>query len=275
MNLPLVLDACTIINLLRIDDEGDEYLYKKIKSLKLFISDTVYNEVLKNTNNKPIEQYQKDAINHRFPSFAHNIVYLDLEYRKIYTEEIKKYCSYHKDNGEFQSALLSLFLCRKLQCRLVFYTDDSPAKKDFNEFFVFQQIGAIGDTVDFLLFLYWSTPDFSIKYLEKYLTNLHGEYATQLKLLFNEISKNKDRFIKEKIKDAMMKSHLTKIETGYSNLDLDLLNEGITYFVDNKVKYDKIYNIINKYKDVYKGGEITIKIRNIQNKIKNHQLYKI
>jgi hypothetical protein len=47
MILPIILDTCTIINVLRIDNE-EEFLVKKLKDFNFQISDCVYNRVYMN-----------------------------------------------------------------------------------------------------------------------------------------------------------------------------------------------------------------------------------
>lgn len=47
MKHPVILDVCTIINLLRIDGE-DEFLFRTLKSLNLNIANIVYEEVNNN-----------------------------------------------------------------------------------------------------------------------------------------------------------------------------------------------------------------------------------
>lgn len=51
MKLPIVLDTCTILNLLRID-EDDEFLYKKLIKLNINICQKVFEEANKNINTK-------------------------------------------------------------------------------------------------------------------------------------------------------------------------------------------------------------------------------
>lgn len=46
MKHPVVLDACTIINLLRIDE--DEFLFRLLCSLRLYVADLVNQEIMKN-----------------------------------------------------------------------------------------------------------------------------------------------------------------------------------------------------------------------------------
>jgi len=273
MIFPVVLDTCTIINLLRID-EDDEFLFKNLKNLNLNISDCVYNEVQKNVNKKPLTKEQKDYITQRLPSFAAHIISPDKKFKDDYLAELKKFCNYTKENGELHSTLLSLHICRKEGSRLFFYTDDFPAKRQFAPYFSYQQIGIIGDSVDLLLFLYWSVLDFKEKRLNKYLQNLYSEYATPLKDFSNKITTNKDSWLKSNSKDIKLKDNLLKIERGCYDLNFAILNEGIGFFKTNKDRYKTINNLIGKYPDIDTESEITVKIKDVRDKLNNYKICK-
>ena len=62
MSQPIVLDACTIINLLRIDDEEDEFLYKHIIAQNLHIAEKVHVEVRNNYSKNQLSQKQNNYI---------------------------------------------------------------------------------------------------------------------------------------------------------------------------------------------------------------------
>jgi hypothetical protein len=273
MILPVVLDTCTIINLLRID-EDDEFLFKKLKNLNLNISDCVYNEAQRNANKKSLTKEQKDYITQQLPFFAKHIITPDKKFKDDYFSELKQFCNYPKENGELHSTLLSLHLCRKDGYRLFFYTDDFPAKRQLAPYFSYQQIGSIGDSVDLLLFLYWSVPDFKEKQLNKYLQNLYSEYATSLKNFSNKISKGKEFWLEKKPKDTKLKDNLSKIEKGCSDLNFVIINEAINFFRLDKSKYMEINNIIKEYPDINIETEITVKIKDIKSKLDSYKICK-
>ncbi|MDR1182300.1 MAG: hypothetical protein LBL13_10035 [Bacteroidales bacterium] len=273
MILPVVLDTCTIINVLRIDDE-DEFLFKRLKDLNLYISDNVYNEAHKNVNHKPLSREQRDYITQQLPFFATRIVSPDARIKKDFFEDLKNFCNYKKENGELHSTLLSLHICRNEGSRLFFYTDDFPAKRLFSSYFVYQQIGTIGDSVDLLLFLFWSVPDFKEKRLKEYLQNLYSEYVSPLQNFTKQIEQNKDSWLKEKPKDTKLKENLQKIETGYLNLDFHILNDAIAFFKSNKSKYQEINNVIKEYPDIDTETELTVKIKDVIEKLNNFKICK-
>ena len=123
MKLPIVLDTCTILNLLRID-EDDEFLYKKLIKLNINICQKVFEEANKNINTKHFSNSQKKYISSHIPYFGTYILTCDERFESEYKAKIKQFCNYKKENGEFYSALISLYLCRNKNCRLYFYTDD-------------------------------------------------------------------------------------------------------------------------------------------------------
>ena len=266
MILPIVLDTCTIFNILRIDNE-DEFLYKKLKGLNLHISDYVYNEAQRNINYKPFLKEQKDYITQQLPSFAKHIVSPDEKIKTDFFDSLKKFCNYIKEDGELHSTLLSLYICRKEGTRLFFYTDDFPAKKQFDPYFSYQQIGTIGDSVDLLLFLFWSVSDFKEKQLKDYLQSLRSEYAIPLRNFSKEIELKKDLWLNSKPRDKKLRENLHKIETGGINLEFDILNEGINFFRRNKSQYKAINDIIKKYPDIDTETELTVKINYVMKKL--------
>ena len=70
-------------------------------------------------------------------------------------ELVREISNYSKRaNGELYSSALSLYLSRMEMEKVLFYTDDFPAKSDFRSCFECQQMGFIGDTVDLLVFLH-------------------------------------------------------------------------------------------------------------------------
>ena len=56
---------------------------------------------------------------------------------------VKRRSNYEKENGEFYSVALSLYLSRLDSSHVIFYTDDKPAEEHFASFFRNQQIGKI------------------------------------------------------------------------------------------------------------------------------------
>lgn len=276
MIFPIVLDTCTILNLLRIDVE-DEFLYKKLRELDIKICRTVYEEANKNVNPKNFSENQKEYISSHTPHFSALIYNCEeyFEFEKKYKDNIKQFCNYKKENGEFYSTLISLHICRKESCRLYFYTDDYPAKRTFDSYFNYQQIGTIGDTVDLLVFLFWINPDFKQQKLEKYLQNLLSEFATPFKKFHNQFTEKKQTWISNKIKNRKMIENLNGIEDGLRKLDLEKIETGIAFFKDNRRAYRDINTFLDSYSDINLSGYMVVKIKETVNRLREHPIYKM
>lgn len=185
MNNVVVLDACTIVNLARID-EGN-FIEDKVRVLKPYAVEKVIDEVKERY--VPTSRATTRKL-HLVPYWGGLTRLEDKEVEEM-AMAIRAFLNYQKKpNGELYSAALSLLLSRLAGEKVLFYTDDNPAKREFTSYFDFQQTGYIGDTVDLLVFLYWLSPQgtFSKDELEKFLTALRGEYVSKLKELQKKIS---------------------------------------------------------------------------------------
>ncbi|MFL1684401.1 hypothetical protein [Coprobacter secundus] len=274
MKLPIVLDTCTILNLLRID-EDDEFLYKKLIKLNINICQKVFEEANKNINTKHFSNSQKKYISSHIPYFGTYILTCDERFESEYKAKIKQFCNYKKENGEFYSALISLYLCRDKNCRLYFYTDDHPAKNIFDSYFSYQQIGVIGDTIDLLVFLCWSNSDFKQHMLEKYLQNLLSEFAIPFKNFKDQFLKMKKEWIARDVKNKRLYEELNKIEEGIEKLDFETIGIGIDYFKKDSKSYKEINAFLDSYSDINLSGYMALKIKKTIISLRKHSIYKM
>lgn len=277
MKHSIILDACTIINLLRIDGE-DEFIFKLLKLLDLNIASLVFEEVNSNVKKNPLSEEQKRYIDQRIPQFipfsrkTDNIIN---DISQDFFEQVRKFTKHtKKDNGELISSVLSLCVSRENNSKVYFYTDDFPAKEQFAPFFAFQQIGVIGDSIDLLLFLYWSNSDFKEKSLRKYLQDLKSEYNTPLKQLVNIIQKKKDSFSVRDKKDPNLNENINKIISGYFDSNLELMNEGILFFTKIN-KYLTLKNIINQFPDIDKECLLSQKVQHALQYLSSNRIFKV
>jgi len=277
MKHPVILDACTIIHLLCIDE--DEFLFKSIKSLDLHIANIVYQEVCRNVNKKSLPDEQKKYIEQTTPSLLSFSRQTENIIKDISEDYFKNLCDFtehkKKHNGELLSTALSLCVSREKNSKVYFYTDDFPARNQFSNYFEYQQIGVIGDSVDLLLFLHWTNSDFDEKHLKKHLQDLKSECNTSLKEFVNKIQKKKEKFtIKEK-KDKNLIQNIDKILNGYY-LEFDALsiNKSITFFNSSK-KYTAIKEIIKQFPDIDKECWLSKKIINTMELLSSHSIFKI
>lgn len=186
MNNVVVLDACTIVNLARID-EGN-FLEDKVKALKPYVVEKALGEV-KDRYIPPSSTSRQKL--HIVPYWG-GLARIDDNDVQELADSVRVFLNYtKKPNGELYSAALSLFLSRVMGEKVLFYTDDYPAMSEFTRYFDFQQTGYIGDTVDLLVFLYWLSPQeaFSKDELKRYITALRGEYVSKVKTLQKKIVK--------------------------------------------------------------------------------------
>ena len=80
MRLPIVLDTCTILNLLRIED--DDFLYKKLMKLEINICQSVFEEANRNVKTKTFSDSQKKYISSHTPQLVPFIVGCDEQFEK-------------------------------------------------------------------------------------------------------------------------------------------------------------------------------------------------
>jgi hypothetical protein len=199
MKIPIVIDACTFINLLRID-EDDDFLYNHLKSYNVHITGTVYNEIKSNIFKNATSMTDRRRFNKIISSITTDFVFHNDESIKEgvgdYYEKVFDYVENAKPNGELYSSILALYLSRTEESKVCFLTDDFPAKENFKNFFILQQIGYIEDTVDLLLMLHWINSDFSKKRLENKLLELQSEYKRTQKAFVESVVELKTSFKK-------------------------------------------------------------------------------
>ncbi len=277
MKHPVILDACTIINLLRIDEE-DEFLFKSLMSLDLNIASIVYEEVNDNIKKNSLSDEQKKYIEQVIPLFLPFSRQNNDIIKDISQEFFDKLCGFSnhnkRHNGELLSSALSLCISREKNSKVYFYTDDFPAKKQFAPYFLYQQIGAIGDSVDLLLFLYWAKSDFNEKHLKKCLQDLKSEYNIPLKQLVSKIQIKKDSFSKKDKTDKKLIENMDKILHGYLQSNSQLMIEGVSFFNESS-KYPEIKRIIKQFPDMDKECLLSNKVQYVINSLSSYNIFKI
>ncbi|MBR5082443.1 MAG: hypothetical protein IKX35_08400 [Bacteroidales bacterium] len=191
----VVIDACSLINLLRID-EDDDFLYKHLKLFDIHIAKTVYDELLTNVFKNSIDVADKKRI-----SVVLSLIQTDFtlhqdeeifnDIGRVFLDKTVHYTNHHKKpNGELCSTLLSLVLSRSEESKICFITDDFPAKEQFKCFFSVQQIGVIQDSIDLLISMHWLSPqeEFPLNTLKHKLIDLRAECVRNLKVFLDDVS---------------------------------------------------------------------------------------
>lgn len=230
MNRPLVFDACTVINLLSIDDD-DCLLLKAIRKatvidekVNFFIAEFVENEIKVNLIKRFPDKDNRDVLMQKLREnrvlYYNNDIINDLS--TDFWDQIKDFAHHTKrENGELYSTALALLLSRLNKRRVTFYTDDYPAKEEFYPFFRYQQIGSIEDTVDLLLFLHWSNENFTLIKLISKLRDLKAYYIKDLyfiRTFVEEQLKNKPKKDAQKHLNALLEAYSGKLPFSESRI---------------------------------------------------------
>lgn len=291
-NICCLLDACTAINLIHIDE--DDFLLKKIDKLDLHINDVVFKEIKANIN-----KYKK----------SDNKIYkIDIaEKRKIidqkltffrgkntdngnlfnnvgsdYIEKIKEVTKYTKKvNGELYSTAYALYLSRINEKRVFFYTDDHPASEYFSPFFDYQQIGQIKDSVDLLVLLYWLDEKFTEPQLDHVLSELYSQYVLEVTLLIKILQTYYDNKVDGKFrkKHREIAKNLNTLIQKLNKFDFKGIGEIYSFF-ERKPKVKEIYKILKDYYSVFelerKSNAETLlnKIKSLRASIGENKIYK-
>jgi hypothetical protein len=293
-NITCILDACSVINLIHIDE--DEFLQKKIEKLDININELVFNEVKSNVYNKLNLIDKRKSANISNTKELRKKIDIQLTYfrskRKLnedlfkelgndYFERIGIITGYIKPNGELHSTALALYLSRNESKKVFFYTDDFPAKNDFLNFFEFQQIGQIKDSVDFLVLLFWIDENFTQKELSKYINKLFSEYAMEVSFLEKELKSYLESSFNANFTrtNPGVRANLKELISKLSKHDFTKILVHKEFFEQKKQKCKIINDIINKYNTVFELQNTSIdllqKIRNLEGKLKTDIVYKI
>lgn len=241
-----LLDACSIINLLHIDE--DEFLLKKLSGFQFKVCKEVFEESRKNV-------FKKFERIRPYPSDKHKIIEKKLSYfrERIYNDEsyldllddISNLTNYNKKNGELYSITLSFFLNIFEQRRILFITDDSPAKDHFAPFLHHHKIGYIEDSVDLLVFLYRHSEEFTSNDLRKFLSALYVEYV-------HEIAEIEKKLNEVQIPIALLKNkdityNLQVLRSSIRNLELSKFEEVYELVNSEYKRFQFLYELLQPY----------------------------
>ncbi len=286
-----VLDACSLINLIHIDD--DDYLIKEIKKrIQFLISGEVYKE-LENNITKKFKIYDLNNIRYnyeeikrvkdkviRFVPFQvkNEEIEKDLGdlFRKIGTAIDYK----GKYNGEYYSTALSLIKSRENESKYFFYTDDFGVKSDYNIFFVYQQIGQINDSVDLLIFLYWNSESFTLSLLKMYLSSLAYQYSIELKCLTDKLQDMRETLPLKLRRDKTLSKLLFILIGKIKKFEFEGIGKIKEELFISKSKYKLVCQVLKQYYKVFelenkqKENLLTKAIRTIKYLDKN-EIYKL
>lgn len=284
MSHPVILDACTIINLLRIDDENEEFLYNHIIGLNLHVAKKVHDEVKKNFNKNPLPENQQQYIDRCIVRLYNDLT----PQNKIYTDEdiikniskklfdeLKTYGdkTYQKENGELYSTALGLIVSRSEDDKIWFYTDDKPATEYFMPYFCYQQIGTIMDTVDLLIYLYWTSSDFDKKRLEKYLQDLYSDINQPLKNMINEVERINNNFSNNHINKGLQRN-VSDLINGYYKLDIPKMADAIEA-IKSSYTSSNVATVISKYGNLLINSPLILRVYKTKKDLNKYEVFKL
>lgn len=293
-NITCILDACSVINLIHIDEE--DFLQKKLEKLDIRINELVFKEIKLNVYNKfnlidkrisADSSITKDLIKNieiQLTYFRSKIKLNEDIFKDFgddYFERIGKITGYIKANGELHSTALALYLSRIESKKIFFYTDDYPAKNEFSSFFEFQQIGQIKDSVDLLVLLFWIDENFSNAQLLNFISKLFSEYAIEVSFLEKELKSYLENSVDANFSrtNPGVRENLKELISKLSNHNFSKISENKEFFEQKKQKYKIINDIIKKYDKVFElqntSVDILLKIRNLEGDLKTNKVYKI
>lgn len=261
----VVLDACTILNLLRIDDEESDFLLKLIRNWRVCLPETVFKETKLHVRSDFYTKEKNDhiliAVNQDFDhrKTLDSVIKKDLGDEDF--ERVVKFSGHNKrENGELFCVALALSKSREEEALVTIYTDDYKAIEEFRELCRYHRFGEFGDTLDLLTLLYWLTPEKVFQYSQYYsfLENLRAEYNHQMKDLADAVESYLERQKKNRCKDRSLLENLGKIVAGYRRSDVDQMDVGVRFFQEG-----------NRYKDVKKMVE-NVDVKNV-----NRQMVRI
>lgn len=276
----VVLDACTILNLLRIDDEDSDFLLKLIKNWRVCLPEQVFKETKLHVRS---DLYTREKNDHVLI-----VVNREFDYRKTLDSVIKKDLdddfervvkfsghNYKRENGELLCVALALVKSREEEELVTIYTDDYKASEEFRELCRYHRIGELGDTLDLLTLLYWLTPEqvFQYSLYYSFIENLRAEYNHQLRSVVDKAEKLLEQKKKSRCNDRDLLANLGKIVEGYRRPDVNQMDAGVRYF-QNGNKYKEVKKIVENV-DVKNVNRQTVRITDHLRRLKDYPIFKL
>lgn len=276
----VVLDACSILNLLRIDDEDSDFLLKLIRNWRVCLPETVFKETKLHVRSESYTKEKNDhiliAINQDFDhrKTLDSVIKKDLGEEEF--ERIVKFSGHNKrENGELFCVALALSKSREEETLVTIYTDDYKAIDEFRELCRYHHIGEFGDTLDLLTQLYWLTPEkvFQNSLYYSFLENLRAEFNHQLKEVADAIDGYLNQQKKSRCNDRNLLENLGKIVTGYRRSDVDQMDAGVRFFQEGN-KYKEVRKMVENV-DVKNVNCQTQRITERLRKLKEYPIFKL
>lgn len=279
MSYIFVLDACSIINILRIDT-SEEFLTKWLSKENVKIPDIVIREVKDNYKKNNIDDDILDRVEKQINQlYACQVSKNDIDSydeNKMMDELISFSKHQKKLNGELYCTALSLIECKENDEDVLFITDDYPAQKEFEDYFTLHQIGHIADTVDLLLLIYHHSVEdvFTRNQLIMFLTLLKQRYAEKYNTLLKDCKDFADQLYNRRNKNDKQLGYKlsTIIEEFYKN-PAESIENLCNIFLN--IKNDNIKKLKYQLEHINEPPQIVNKIMRIEFALSNYKIYKI
>ena len=271
-----ILDACTLINLLRIDE--DEILYKHLQTYNIKIAGTVFNEFKTNIYKNGYTSEMRDRIDRYLPSISllvesdENIKNNNNSISNEYCERVQELTHHNKYDGELYSLLLSLYLSRCEMAHVNLYSDDKPAMDQFREYFMIQQLGILGDSIDLLLYMFCHSDKISEIDLGRFLENLKSEYNIRERNFVREIEEYRAKITNVRSRKNIVAT-LNSIIYNYRSKDFDKLYaaiEELESYHDNEIR-----QILRRCRPQPSSIPIVNRVNEIQQMLKRYNIFKL
>lgn len=265
----LILDACTISNLINVFQDASILSLVRTTFREVYIAQEVFDEVSKNLKKlKFLYNENWDELNEIYRECKLHEIISELDKdKKECNPFFIKYCSgkrlTFKENGEYFSTLLSLYLSRMGEldfCEntnsILFVTDDAKAVTLYQDFYSRNQIGIIIDSIDVIVILYLKnviTKFKAISYIEG-LFNIYRSNFISVKL---EIER-----IRKKETDVRFQSLITKL--------IEIISSLNPVDVDKIFQDQDLHKLFNRHKKLkhkvksLKDGDNTLKLNYIK-----------
>ncbi len=257
----VVVDACTLINLANIDSE-DDFLWKQLNSyLSVILCEKVFEETKDHIKDKTLKSAIPDKTDkERALNFLDKRIALIARHLRVnssitddlgndFFDKCKSFFYYSKNNGEFFSSVLSLYLSRLNERKVLFCTDDNGAIEELNPYFRHHQIGTIEDSADLLSYLFWLSSEFTEDQLIKFLHDLRAEYLFEVDYLIDRIRNYRDNTFnarkgKLSVREGNFRNIVSRLEEELSKYNFAEVRELLEELPKFRKEHSDIVNII-------------------------------
>ena len=251
-------------------------MFRKIKSMNIKITSKVLFEIKSNLQkvvDGSFEEFDKKIAELiPYTNIYQGCIFEDEnEVIELYEDELKKYTSYSKMNGEFCSVICSSVLNRTQKNKAIFFTDDYKAKEDFAQYFAFHQIGYIEDSIDLIVFLFSSDKLFKVTTLLRILSNLRSRYLSDHASVLKQLRK---RYNDLSFKDKEEKLNINNLIKSLSNMDIK--NARKVFENLNHKKNKDLFKLINQYNSLFEiENDYVNKIIQYERYFKNEEIFSL